>query len=65
MHKLKILGLPFPLALLTVFSQDSCHICKPLRLPPEVFGNFKHLPDPVPGDDGHYQPMDSVYGNYI
>ena len=42
--------------------QDSCHICKPPRLPPEVFGSLHMLPDPVPGDDGHYLPFDSVYG---
>ena len=42
--------------------QESCLICKPPRLPPEVFGTLHMLPDPVPGEDWHYLPFESVYG---
>ena len=42
--------------------QSDCHICKEPRLPPEVFCDLHMLPDPTPGDEGHYRPFDSVYG---
>ena len=42
--------------------QDDCTICKPPRLPQEAFNDLHMLPDPVPGDDGHYQPFERVYG---
>ena len=42
--------------------KDDCQICKPLRLPQEAFNDLHILPDPVPGDDGHYVPFESAYG---
>jgi len=38
-----------------------CDICKPPRLPPEIFETLAFLPDPVPLGDGHYKPFDTVY----
>ena len=31
-------------------------------VPQETFNDLHMLPDPVPGDDGHYVPFESVYG---
>ena len=42
--------------------KDTCKICKPVRLPRGVFNAIKHLPFPVPGDDGHYRPFAEVLG---
>lgn len=36
---------------------DSCTICKPVNLPKDVFSQLKHLPHPVPAEDGHYLPF--------
>ena len=33
-----------------------CTICNPPRLPQEVFSTLHSLPDPVLGEDGHYNP---------
>ena len=33
--------------------KPDCGICKPVRLPKEVFQQLHHLPDPTPGPDGH------------
>ena len=38
-----------------------CDICKPPRLPSEVFEKLAFLPDPVPQGDGHYKPFDTIY----
>ena len=38
-----------------------CNICKPPRLPPDIFSKLGHLPDPIPGDDGHYQVFHTVF----
>ena len=35
-------------------------ICKPTRLPEEVFKELYQFPDPVPQPDGHYRPFDEV-----
>ena len=42
--------------------QNDCDICKPIRLPREVFDQISFLPDPVPQDDGHYKKFKDVFG---
>ena len=37
-------------------------MCKPIRLPQDVFKQITFLPDPVPQDDGHYKAFEAVYG---
>ena len=44
------------------FGRDSCNICKPVRLPKDIFNSIKHLPFPLPDDHGHYQPFSTVLG---
>ena len=41
---------------------ETCDICKPVRLPKEVFNSLQILPDPVPGEDGHYKTLDDLLG---
>ena len=41
---------------------ETCDICKPVRLPKEVFDSLQVLPDPVPGEDGHYKTLDDILG---
>ena len=36
---------------------------RPIRLLREVFDRIKHLPFPVPGEDGHYKPFSDVFGS--
>ena len=43
--------------------QETCKLCKPIRLPREVFDRIKHLPFPVPGEDGHYKAFSDVFGS--
>ena len=38
-----------------------CRICKPLRLPGDVFQSLHFIPDPV-ADGNAYKPFDEVYG---
>ncbi len=45
--------------------EDACTLCKPVRLPREVFTTIKHLPLPKPGQDGHYLPLCDVLGTTI
>ena len=40
----------------------SCDICKPVRLPQEVFEQIKPFPDPEPGVDQHYKAFNDIYG---
>ena len=40
----------------------NCKLCKPPRLPPEIFKKLHSLPNPMPGDDGHYKPFGEVFG---
>ena len=40
----------------------TCTICKPVRLPKEVFDSLHVLPDPVPGEDGHYKSFENLLG---
>ena len=37
-----------------------CAICKPLRLPSNVFQQVNFLPDPISNSDGHYKPFKTV-----
>jgi len=32
---------------------EDCDICLPPRLPCDNFSQIDHLPDPIPGNDGH------------
>ena len=41
---------------------SDCNICKPPRLPAEVFRKLSHIPDPVPGADGHYLSFAELFG---
>ena len=41
---------------------DTCNLCKPLRMSKEIFSKLHCLPDPVPGEDGHYKKFDEVFG---
>ena len=36
-------------------------LCKPVRLPSDIFSKLIHLPFPVPSTDGHYQPFIEAY----
>ena len=40
-----------------------CSVCKPVRMPLDIFSNIHHLPDPTPSEDGHYAPFSEVYGS--
>ena len=40
---------------------NTCHICKPSRIPVDVFLGLHFLPDPIPKDD-HYLPFEEMYG---
>ena len=35
--------------------EEDCNICLPPRLPQDTFSQIDHLPDPMPGNDGHYK----------
>ena len=37
-------------------------MCKPPRLPVEVFSKLHFLPDPILNTNGHYKPFQEVYG---
>lgn len=41
--------------------EPTCPICKPPRLPEEIFADLHHLPDPVP-DGNRYQSFQVLYG---
>ena len=41
--------------------KSQCSICSPPRLPVTDFAKLGHLPDPLPGNDGHYKPFDEVF----
>ena len=44
---------------------ENCEICRPPRLPQEIFKTVHTLPDPVPGEDNHYLPFEKVYGTPV
>jgi len=50
-------------ALLKKCGSSDCDICKLPRLPAENFSKLFHIPDPVPGTDGHYLSFTEVFGN--
>ena len=41
--------------------KSNCTICIPVRLPSTEFQKLDHLPDPVPGTEGHYKPFSDVF----
>ena len=43
--------------------ESSCTICKPVRLPPDMFQKLSHIPHPVLGEDNHYKPFTEVLGS--
>ena len=44
---------------------NNCALCKPVRLPKEVFDKIKHISLPKPGADGHYFPFPDLLGQPI
>ena len=44
--------------------KEDCTTCKPVRLPPDVFQQLFHLPDPTPSieNEGHYKCFNDCYG---
>ena len=36
-------------------------VATPPRLPPDVFGELKYLPDPMSGGDGHYKSFQCIW----
>lgn len=40
---------------------EDCDICLPPRLPRDRFSLIDHLPDPMPGNDGHYKSFSEVF----
>ncbi|ESO88715.1 hypothetical protein LOTGIDRAFT_165499 [Lottia gigantea] len=41
----------------------TCHVCGAPRLPPDIFAELDHLPDPIPEPgSGSYQHFDDLYG---
>ena len=42
--------------------KTDCHICKPPRLPVDIFKELHHLPDPTPDDPLHYKSFGDLYG---
>ena len=43
-------------------TENDCAICKPPRLPTEMFNKIRHLPEPEPSGLDHYKPFEDVYG---
>lgn len=41
--------------------KDDCSICKPVRMPNDVFQTLRHLPDPMMGEDDHYLLFEQAY----
>ena len=41
--------------------EETCEVCKPLRMPKEEFANIKHLPDPTIGDEDHYLTFEMAF----
>ena len=41
---------------------SSCTRCKPVHMARRDFEKLSYLPDPIPGEDGHYQRFSTVYG---
>ena len=46
-----------------ICGKSDCTMCRPQRLPTEVFEQLHHFPDPVPNQDSDsYQSFDQIYG---
>ena len=43
--------------------QHDCSVCKPNRLPREVFDRISFLSDPMPQNDGHYKEFMDILWN--
>ena len=43
----------------------SCEICGPIKSDPEIFNTLEGLPDPVPGNEGHYKEFLDIYSIFI
>ena len=41
---------------------SDCSICTPVRMPKDHFDKLTYLPDPVPGQEGHYRSFEDLYG---
>ena len=41
---------------------STCEFCDPPRLPKGIFSSLHVLPDPIPGEEGHYKEFSEVYG---
>ena len=41
----------------------TCTLCKPVKLPADVFQKLHHIPHPVLGEDNHYKPFSEVFGS--
>ena len=42
-----------------------CGICKPVKLPMEVFESLYVLPDPVPSDNRHHKTLEELHGTQM
>lgn len=42
---------------------DECTMCKPPKLPRDIFDTIHFLPDPIQGDDGHYMTFEELLGS--
>ena len=40
-----------------------CTMCKPPKLPRDIFDTIHFLPDPIQGDDGHYMTFEQLVGS--
>ena len=40
-----------------------CTMCKPPKLPRDIFDTIHFLPDPIQGDDGHYMIFEKLLGS--
>ena len=43
-------------------AQPTCTVCRPVRMPIDIFSSLHFLPDPIPGKDGHYYSFTDIYG---
>ena len=40
---------------------NSCIICKPVKMKKEIFKNLRYFADPLIQNDGHYVPFEKVF----
>ena len=43
--------------------KSTCSLCKPPRLPLSTFQELKHIPHPMPMEDGHYLPFSQAFNS--